>query len=86
MPAETEIRQFQAQYGPYTVDVAQYMTADSEVFLEVIDFNAESVYMAIETGADPAACLSAGRWLWKPPPKWGFQKPRKSSITKHLKG
>lgn len=72
VPAETEIRQFQAQYGPYTVDVAQYMTEDSEVFLEVIDFNAESVYIAIDTGADPAACLSAGRTVVEDSAQIGF--------------
>jgi hypothetical protein len=27
----------------------------------VIDFTEENVYIAIETGADPASCLSAGR-------------------------
>ena len=72
VPAETEIRQFEAQYGPYIVNVAQYMTSDNEVFLEVIDFAAENVYIAIETGADPASCLSAGREAVEASAQMGF--------------
>jgi hypothetical protein len=72
VPDETEIRQFQAQYGHYTVDVAQYMTSDSEVFLEVIDFTEENVYIAIQTGADPADCLSAGRAVVEASAQIGF--------------
>jgi len=73
VPAETDIRQFQAQYGPTKVDVTQYMTEENEVFLEVIDFNAESIYIAIETGADPASCLSAGREVVEASAQMGFE-------------
>jgi hypothetical protein len=54
------------------VDATQYLTEDGEVFLEVIDFTTENIYIAIQTGADPAGCLSAGRLVVEASAQRGF--------------